>query len=159
MSRLSDLNYRLSTLNARKSNIISELNMYDHRRRDVESLINKLIDVTDGHYGDVNKYANKIVDQISSAIIGSICVSVIQSDVSGGKEKGSGSDAKIVQALNDLRAELSRIRQKVNSLNSELNSVRSRISSTHGDIAAENRRIAEERARRLAEEAAKALGQ
>lgn len=158
MSRISELNYKLSTLNVQKSNIISELDVYNQRRRDIESVIQSLTSAVDGHYGDVNKYANEIIDEIAEAIIGAVCVSCIQSDVESGKEKGSGSDGNIVQALNDLRNELSRISQKVNSLNSELSSVKSRISSTNSDIRTENRRIAEEKVKRLAEKAAEAFG-
>lgn len=147
MSYLDDLNRKLSSLQGQKSNIETQIRNYSKRKTEVEKLIRDLANISDNQYSNVNKYADKIVGQLPSALTKFASVDNIGEAVSSQKEKSSSNDGNISTALEYLRLEINNINSKLDSLYTQLNSVNQGINDTNNSITQEKRRIEEERRR------------
>lgn len=144
MSTLSNLESRLSRLKSQKKSIESNLSTYRDRKKDVEKIRDKLVDVVDDSYGGINKIVGNICDGVFGAIVGSLFGTNVNSSVTESKEKGSGSDSQVINALNDLRTELSNINKKINNWENDLASVKRQIDNTEREIREERKRKLEE---------------
>ena len=149
MSRLSDLESKLSRLKNQKKSLESNLKTYNARKKDVEKIRDKLVDVADSNYDDVNKFINKICDDAAGGVKGTSFGTNVYDSVNRSKEKSSGGDKNVTTALSDLRSELSNINKKIGNWESELADVKRQIDNTEQDIREERKREAEETVKKV----------
>lgn len=148
MSYLSDLQWKANNLNAQKSGVENELRKLRSRASEVEKLANNLANVGDNYFYDINKYANRIAENISSAMQGAHGTENVIECVNTGMENSAAYDGKLASGLYELRRELARVNSKIIELESQLASIKSNIWSVNESIRGEQRRIVEEEAQK-----------
>lgn len=144
MSRLSTLERQLSQLKQRKKSLEQSLSTNRERKRDVESIRSKLQDVVDDSYGGINKYIDKICEDVGDAVTGSLLARNLDASVSASKESGSSVDGYVTSAMEDLEQEIRNVKKKIEQQENELSSVRRQIDNVNDEIWRERKREAEE---------------
>lgn len=134
MSRVSELEARLSRLKNQKKNTESSRKSYKARREDLEKIIKKLVDVTDDSYGDINRFVRGISEDLRSSIKGSRFADNLEGAVNDSKESSSSSDKNISEALSNLRAELQKVKSKIEGYDNDIASLRRQINNTESEL-------------------------
>lgn len=160
MSTLVNLNSQLNSLQTQKSSLAHKLNIYKKRKIEIERLIKNLTNIVDCDYENINKYEDKMGDNICNAFTGSGGPSYIGRIIFIDKEKSSSEDGNISGALSCLRTEIQSIDREIDCINSDLRRIDFKINDTKSEISTEKTKLAKEAAEaaaRKAEEARKAM--
>lgn len=144
MDTLTALNQKLRQLKNKKSDIQDKIDDNKKRKKELESIISRTTSIADDDYTDINTYCAKITDSIYDAIDGMERASTIDNAVSAAKESGSGSDFDISSALQEMRAEVTKVSERLNTLDDDLVQVKQSIETTKDKIWEEKQRRASE---------------
>lgn len=148
MSYLSDLQWKATNLNVQKGEVENELNMLRGRASEVKKLVNNLTTVGDDKFSDVNWYADKLTEAISTGVQGGQGSKNVTELVAPRKETSTLYDGKLASGLSEFKRELSRVNTRIDELESQLASIKSAIWSVNDSIRSEQRKIAEEEAQK-----------
>lgn len=127
MSEIDIIKNKIKNLRSKKSNIETQIDKYEKRKKEISKIIDKLQDVKDDGCEDVNKYVSDISSNLDSGLKGARSVNIINNAIKSHKEKMS--DTYLSSAESNLWKELRKIEEEIDELNDDIRSTNDELSS------------------------------
>lgn len=139
---LNILQGKLNSLNDSLSRNTSKLDIQRKRKSELELLVKDIKKVCNSNSDDITSQINKIINNITEALIGVGSSNTIETEARADKEKDIYEDNIMNNALNQLESELRNVDNKISDYQSKISTAKNEITNCQISIKNERRSIA-----------------